>query len=92
MTSDSRIQRMARRYEMTPDMVRKLLERSGNGIEVLRRHRRYDKLREGDTVGNQSNQKASGQLPKNQKDDTGFRAGTPEHEGRGQRFREQHDL
>lgn len=68
MIDEERIQWMARKYEMNPSMARKLLETARAEPAIVRLSRKY-RLREGDTVGNQNDQKASGQLPENQKRD-----------------------
>lgn len=69
MIDEERVQWMARRYEMNPHMARKLLEMARAEPAIVRLSRKYDRLREGDTVGNQDDQKASGQLPEDQKRD-----------------------
>lgn len=69
MIDEERVQWMARRYEMNPLMARKLLEMARAEPAIMILSRKYDKLREGDTVGNQDDQKASGQLPEDQKRD-----------------------
>lgn len=69
MIDEERVQRMARRYEMNPQMARKLLEMARAEPEIVRLSRKHDKMREGDSVGNQDDEKASGQLPEDQKRD-----------------------
>lgn len=60
MIDEERVQRMASRYEMNPQMVRKLLELARAEPEIMRLSKRYRRLKEGDTVGNQDDQEASG--------------------------------
>lgn len=67
MIDEERVQWMAMRYEMNPPMAMKLLEMARAEPAIVRMSRKYDELMEGDTVGNQDDQKASGQLPENQK-------------------------
>lgn len=57
---EERVQRMASRYEMNPQMARKLLELARAEPEIMRLSKRYRRLKEGDTVGNQDDQEASG--------------------------------
>ena len=51
MIDEERVQRMARRYEMNPQMARKLLEIAMAEPEIVRLRRKHDKMREGDSVG-----------------------------------------
>ena len=51
MIDEERVQWMARRYEMNPQMARKLLEMARAEPAIVRLSRKYGKLREGDTVG-----------------------------------------
>lgn len=51
MIDESRIQQMARRYEMNPPMARRLLEMARAQPAIVRLSRKYDKLREGGTIG-----------------------------------------
>lgn len=60
MIDEERVQRMASRYEMNPQMARKLLELARAEPEIMRLSKRYRRLKEGDTVGNQDDQEASG--------------------------------
>lgn len=81
MVDEERVQQMAMRYEMTPQMARKLLELARAEPEIMRLSRRYRWLKEGDTVGNQDDQEAPGQLPKDQKRDPHVGGGASGHAG-----------
>ena len=51
MIDEERVQRMARRYEMNPQMARKLLEMARVEPAIVRLSRKYGKLMEGDSSG-----------------------------------------
>lgn len=51
MIDEERVQRMARRYEMNPQMARKLLEMARAEPAIVMLSRKHDKMREGDSSG-----------------------------------------
>lgn len=62
MINDGIVQQMARKYEMNPDMARKLLEMARAQPAIAKLCREYDKLREGDTVGKENSKECSGRV------------------------------